>query len=258
MKYAMSGGGPGLAGHIYQQRLLAFRVLSSLAAARLPEYTGQDVIVEFAVEGRDESTAPVWDVRFRLEDERVHLRECKDTAITKPDRAIFYHRIRKELQAGTAPSQLTVGWVTDADKQQGNILYHFSGMVKLAVAEVLAVPVNRPQEVTSARTALEEAVYCLCSDSTEKDAAPPLLLEDAKDLLSRVKTERYRMQDLEDAVKLLAEGTFTAGTGETIGKYILGEFAAKILPRQRRRVTPSRIFWRQSTSELLPFRHPKL
>jgi hypothetical protein len=121
----MSGGASSLAGYIYQQRYLAFRVLSSVAAGHLPGYPAQMKIKEFTVEGRDGPTGPAWDVGFCLEDDSVHLRECKDTPITRWDRCDFYRRVRQELGAGTAASRLTVGWVTDPDKQ-GNILDHFS------------------------------------------------------------------------------------------------------------------------------------
>src|SRR5215831_12730926 len=147
----MSGGASGLTGYIYQQRYLAFQLLSSVAAGTLPGYPAQLKIKEFTVEGRGEPAAPAWDVRFLLEDNSVHLRECKDTPITRPDRAVFYQRIRKELQAGTAASRLTVGWVTDPDKQ-GNILDHFAGMAALAASQPLAVPANCLDQVRSDRT----------------------------------------------------------------------------------------------------------
>jgi hypothetical protein len=84
----MSGGASGLTCYIYQQRYLAFQVLSSVAAGTLPGYPAQLKIKEFAVEGRDAPDAPAWDVRFLLDDDSVHLRECKDTAITKTDPAV--------------------------------------------------------------------------------------------------------------------------------------------------------------------------
>jgi hypothetical protein len=232
----MSGGASGLTGYIYQQRYLAFQVLASVAAGNLPGYPAQLKIKEFAVEGRDEPDAPAWDVRFLLEDDSVHLRECKDTAITKTDRAIFYRRIRQELQAGTAASRLTVGWVTDPDKQ-GNILDHFAGMAALAASQPLAVPANCPDQVRSDRAALEEAIYCLCSPPTKDEPAPALSLNDAKDILSRLSVERHRMSDLGDAVRLLAEGVFEGGTGEAIDRYIQGEFSVTITRDKKARYT---------------------
>jgi hypothetical protein len=37
----------------------------------------------------------VWDVRFQLANSAVHLRECKDTVITREDRLRFYRRVRR-------------------------------------------------------------------------------------------------------------------------------------------------------------------
>jgi hypothetical protein len=231
----MSGGAPGLAGYIYQQRYLAFQVLSSIAAGSLPDYPGQMKIDEFAVEARDDPTGPVWDVWVRLEDGAIHLRECKDTVITRADRVAFYRRIRQEVQAGTAPSRLTVGWVTDPEKQ-GNILNHFAGMAAL-VSQPLILQVSCPEEVRSAAAALDEAIFCLCSPPTIQDTAPAMSLTDAKDVLSRLSVERHRMSDLEDVVAFLAEAVFAAGTGRVIDRYIQGEFSARICQERQARYT---------------------
>jgi hypothetical protein len=220
----MSGGAHGLTGYIYQQRYLAFQVLSSIAAGHLPGYPAPIKIKEFAIEGRAGVNGPAWDVLFLLDDDATHLRECKDTEITREDRFIFYRRIRCAVRSGIPVGRLTVGWVTDPDKQ-GNILSHLRGMVALCSGQSLTVPNSSPGQVRCPETALAEAIYCLCRPSAKDDEPPPLSLDDAKDLLGRLALELYRMEELEEAVGLLATSTFTSGTGEVIDRYITGELS---------------------------------
>jgi hypothetical protein len=221
----MSGGASGLQGYIYQQRYLTFRVLASVAGTLLDAHQLASPIRSFSVEGRGSPTAPVWDVLFVLADDSVHLRECKDTEITKEDRKIFYERARKELHTGTPASRLTIGWVTDPDKQ-GRILDHFAGMISLSQASTLTVPQQRPEEVRSAATALEEALYFLCSPAA--GTTPPCSIEDVRTILGRLAIDRHYMTDLGESVELLATGVFTTGTGAAIATFITGELSERI------------------------------
>ena len=60
----MNGGASGLSGYIYQQRYLAFQILSSEAASLLPNYSAPMKIQEFSIEGRTGEDGPAWDVRL--------------------------------------------------------------------------------------------------------------------------------------------------------------------------------------------------
>lgn len=223
----MSGGSSGLGGHIYQQRYLAFRVLSSVAVGMIQTYPSAKRITSFAIEGRVTADGPAWDVLFVLEGGAAHLRECKDTRITPEDRETFYRRIRKERAAGVPIQQLTAGWVTDPDKQ-GNLPDHFQAMAALSAGPLPAVPAAAPDQVRSGDTALEEALYYLCRPAAKASDPPPLLLAEAGDLLGRLVVDLHRMEELKEAVEQLASGTFACGTGQLLGKYITGELSSRI------------------------------
>jgi hypothetical protein len=135
----MSGGASGLGGYIFQQRYLTLKVLSSVAAQLLEDSLPQAAIKKFGLESRGSPTAPAWDARFVLHDDSVHLRECKNTDITRDDREVFYRRVRRELNQGTQVERLHVGWVTDPEKQ-GNILDHIAEMGTLCRTATLAIP----------------------------------------------------------------------------------------------------------------------
>src|SRR5438309_1323720 len=97
---------------IYQQRYVTFRILSALAVRTMSGTTSRQV-TSFSVEGSTRPGGPAWDVRLAFRDRSVDLNECKDTAITRPDRLAFYTRIRLEIASGTPVDQLFPVWVTD-------------------------------------------------------------------------------------------------------------------------------------------------
>ena len=103
--------------------------------------------------------------------------------------------------------------MTDPDKQ-GNILIHFREMGALLAETTAAVPEAPPSQVRSPANALAEAMYFLCCPSANEDETAPLSPIGATDLLSRLKLDLHRMDDLKDAVMLLAAGIFSGGTGK--------------------------------------------
>ena len=93
----MSGGACAQDGFTYQKDYMAFRILASEAKRRLIPDDIDDCIASFMVEGGPAADGPVWDVAWTLEDAAVHLRECKDTAITRNDRKTFYFRVFSKM-----------------------------------------------------------------------------------------------------------------------------------------------------------------
>ncbi|MGB2985662.1 MAG: hypothetical protein WBE26_07235, partial [Phycisphaerae bacterium] len=223
----MGNGASALTGHIYQHDYMAFCLLSSEAKRLLVE-DASGCVSSFVVEGPTTHTGPTWDICFTLEDGSVHLLECKNTAITRDDREVFYRRARKELASGTSADQLTVGWVTDADKQRTAILDHLRGAAKLAAGDVDVDLQECPNQVNSPEDALCEALYFMCGSDDSGNDLPATSVSDARELLFRLAIEQYPHRDLVESVKLLATGVFSTGTGEAIHTYIVGEFAKRI------------------------------
>ena len=151
----MSGGASGLSGYVYQQDYLAFRALASAAAKALGDGTLRP-IESFSIEGRTSADGPAWDLILCDALASVELRECKNTNITKEDREIFYKRVRKEVHSGTSPESLMIGWVTDAEKQDGNILAHLAGIGAVLDAGAHQIPDAPPARVDSAQAAVLE------------------------------------------------------------------------------------------------------
>lgn len=223
----MGNGASGLTGYIYQQAYMAFRVLGSEAKRLLVE-DASGCVKSFVVEGPNTHTGPTWDICFTLEDGSVHLLECKNTAITREDRKVFYRRARKELASGTSADQLTVGWVTDAGKQNGSILDHLRGAAKLAAGDVEVDLQECPSQVNSPEDALGEALHFLCGADDSGNDLPAVSVSDARELMSRLELEYYTHHDLVRSVELLATGVFSTGTGKAIYTYIVGELSTRI------------------------------
>src|SRR4051812_17115504 len=125
----MSGGATGLGGYVYQQDYLAYRVLASAVARALPGGVLPSLL-SFKIEGRASEMGPSWDLILDSGTAGIELLECKDTEITKPDRIVFYKRMRRQVAAGIDAETIQAGWVTDREKQ-GNILTHLVGMAGL-------------------------------------------------------------------------------------------------------------------------------
>lgn len=120
-------GAESLGGLVYQQRYVHFRVLSQLALQAIGPNAAPH-IVKFSVEGWTRENGPVWDIIFEFSDGMWELHECKDTAIAKEDRLIFYDRLRRQIAAGTPAEKIRPIWVTDPDKQTPNALKNLEGM----------------------------------------------------------------------------------------------------------------------------------
>ncbi len=224
----MSGGASGLIGYIYQQRYVAFRVLASIAMERIDGYDVSQKITDFGIESRASPEGKIWDVRLKLAKGKIQLRECKDTAITLTDRRTFYLRVRKELAAGTAAQDMSVGWVVDAGKQNSDILRHFTEMKDLARNGKLSLPTACSTRVSSARDALDEAVYYL-AHTAATDKSNPCTLADARMVLAELTLDEWRMNDLGQSVQLLAANVFASGTGQVILNYIEGTLTEQIV-----------------------------
>ncbi len=225
----MCGGGSGLGGYVYQQDYIAFRIMSSEARRILIPSDMRDCVASFNVEGQQSPDGPVWDVGWKLENETVHLRECKNTAIKREDRKKFYARIRDEIAHGTLPSQLYIGWVTDPNKQDGRILSHLESMASIAASCSEVSGNELPNSVDSGEDALREGLYFLSVNRSANSS--PIALPIARELLSRLSIDRFRADDLAASVELLAPSVFKAGVGATIRELIQGNLSTTIQRR---------------------------
>jgi hypothetical protein len=224
----MSGGVNAVKGFVYQWDYAVFRVLASEARQILISDQTEDCITSFTIEGRQTPEGPAWDVAWTLRNGDIHLRECKDAEITADDRKAFYRRVRKEIAAGTDPSRLWIGWVTDPGKQ-GRLLQYFEGMARVAQTSTEIQGNTLPERVESPNTSLQEAIYYLSNDPEGPECHVP---QDAARLsLSRLTIDRYRAKDLAKSVELLGEAVLQSGTGTTIREIIQGKVATTIQER---------------------------
>ncbi len=221
----MSGGAHALAGYVYQQDYAAFRILGSEAKRLLIPDDIEDCVASFKVEGRQTPQGPAWDVAWMLEDGTIHLRECKDTAITRNDRKTFYLRARRQIVEGTDPSHLHIGWVTDPGKQ-GDILRHLAEMARIASGAVETKGDTLPVQVDSAETALAEALYYLSHDESPHEQK--VAQDAARALLARLTIDRFRAKELAASVERIAPTIFQEGTGATIRELIQGKVSTTI------------------------------
>ncbi len=224
----MSGGATGLGGYIYQQDYLAYRVLASVVARTLDGSALQS-LQSFKIEGGVSESGPSWDLALSNNPGSIELLECKDTEITKGDRAIFYKRVRRVVASGVDAETIQVGWVTDRGKQ-GNILTHLVGMTGL-VDGIHTIPESAPTSVVSAATALGEAIYFLCHPDPfggEEEKYDPVPLASAKSLLRRLRVDPWSAPSLRDTVMHLVDKVFQAGTAESLIQYIRGHLTSEI------------------------------
>ena len=186
-------------------------------------------IVGFAVEGKGNADAPVWDVRLSYSDKTVDLHECKDTAITRDDRLAFYTRIRAEIASGTSATEVAPVWVTDPTKQSANILASIEAIPTLVQAvNVRSVAKTLPSEVRSGKSALQEAIFQLCHEPKAKAGCRPCTLSEAKAVLTRLRVDRRTLDELDRSVRLLATGVFATGTTNAIVSHITGTLTERI------------------------------
>lgn len=230
----MSGGASGISGYVYQKDYAAFRLLSSEAIRLLDNESASGCIDSFCVEGSATSDGTVWDVTWILANGQVHFRECKDTEIKSLDRIQFYRRVRKTIGAGIDPTRLTIGWVTDPEKQDG-ILKHWTGMRGLAAQANHNQSSTPPQRVDSALKSLQEAIYYLCTEADYDAGAPPLTMNQASAILARMAVDCYRAADLALAVGDLANSLFERGLGSAIRQFIQGLFDTVIQTQREAR-----------------------
>lgn len=235
----------GLAG--YQQRYVTVRVLGELGRRALAENNADPVLIEFSIEGRTSDDAPSWYVRFAFSDGNVDLHECKDTAITRPDRLAFYDRLRREVASGTAAERIRPVWVTDPGKQSKNALKYLGGIpAAVESLDLSGVKKELPDRMDSIALAIQEAVFRLCHYTGEeptkevekkKELPRPCSFEEAKTLLKRLQIERHRFDDLEQSVKLLATGLLTKGSAAAIYKFVAGVLTEQIVTTGEARFT---------------------
>ena len=161
-----------------------------------------------------------------MENKTVHLRECKNTTIKRDDRKKFYARVRDEIAHGTLPTQLYIGWVTDPNKQDTNILSHLESLASLAASSTSEGSIELPNTVENGESALFEALFFLSMDDSARSA--PIHITIAKELLSRLSIDRFRAIDLAASVELLAASVFKTGVGVTIRELIQGKLSTVI------------------------------
>ncbi len=225
----MSGGATGLGGYVYQQDYLAFRLLSAAAAGLIGDTTLQ-LVSEFTIEGKASDQGPSWDIILRVPSGVTELLECKNTAITKADRATFYKRVRAETLSGLPVLQMRIGWVTDRAKQ-GNILDYLAGMASEADRDDLVVPEAAPDAVHSPAIAVSEAFYYLCHPNPfvgDEPKTGPMPLANARALLRPLVINSWSGVALKELVENLASIVFETGTATSLLTYIRGHLTTCI------------------------------
>jgi hypothetical protein len=225
-KLPVVGGAPSISGFTYQKDYAAYCLLSSEAIRALQGASACEYIESFSIEGSPTDSGPIWDITWTSSLGNVHFRECKDTPITRQDRIDFYYRCRRALARGLDPSLVTIGWIANPGKQ-GNILSHLLSMRALKW-NAKELPSHIPNSVHTAKDAIREAVYCLCSEPESVVGAQPLTIEQTEDLLTRFAIEPLLPDDLATAVGDLAGSLFERGVGTELRKLIQGEFDVAI------------------------------
>ena len=231
----MSGGASGVGGYIYQEDYLAYRILASVVAKAIGD-NALRVIESFQIEGRMSEAGPSWDLILKNTGNEVELLECKDTAITKQDREIFYKRVRAEVHSGTNSATMRIGWVTDPEKQ-GDIITHLCGMASLINAGGHTVPNSEPTtNVGSAQTALNEALFYLSHPNPfEKNErkTQPIALAESERILRTLSVDRWTGKSLKESVLSLVESVFKSGTANALLQYITGHLTREIRDNKR-------------------------
>ena len=157
----MSGGAGAQSGFVYQNDYAALQILGSEAKRILAPDDSDGCISSFTVEGPNVLDGPVWDVAWTLKCGDIHVRECKDTAITRSDRERFYRHVRSEVAKGIDAAKLNIGWVTDPTKQDGHILEHLARMGQIDPSDIDGSDHSRPHEVDSPLAAIREGLFLL-------------------------------------------------------------------------------------------------
>jgi len=225
----MSNGADALRGYIYQADYVAYRFLASVAAKLLEGYYDQSGVIDvFRIEGRADKHGEVWDVILTKEDGSIEFLECKDTAITRSDRAVFYKRVRREFSSHMSFSEVSVGWVTDPSKQTSNMLDSLRGLACLASKNRYGLPANAPSRVISSQTAFKEALWHLCNKRGNNGSDNPLSLGQASQLLRSVVVREHRHDDLKRSVERLSTVLFEHGIGEAIRELTIGALVSEV------------------------------
>jgi len=245
----MSNGASGFRGYVYQANYAACRILCSVAVKRLTDDDLTSSIQEFTIEGRCDSEGEVWDVILKKEDGSIELLECKDAEITKEDRRIFYSRIRRELSSADDKSKVYVAWVTDPDRQSGNMLNSLRGIAELAQEGASANRAACPERVISPETGFQEALHYLCSEG--EDETPPVSLPDALLVLGSLTVDERRHEDISANVAWLSTELFESGTGQAIKNQITGELVNEVAEKGQARYTLDQFLDRLETQQLV-------
>ncbi|WLD14362.1 hypothetical protein [Planctellipticum variicoloris] len=240
-------GEESLSGLIYQQRYAHYRVLSQLAVTSAGLSGGMPELSRFVVEGREGIDGPIWDIVFEFSDGSLDLHECKDTAIAKVDRLIFYDRLRRDVATGTSAEKISPVWVTDPNKQTPNAL-GYQEAVPAAVEDLdfSTLPAELPKRVDSTEKAIQEAVWRLCHfsgdestppESEDDDTKPALTIDwprpctfaEAKALLLNLRVARHRFDDLDQSIRLLSTGVFSTGTPDSVQAFVTGVVTERVV-----------------------------
>ncbi len=240
-------GAESLGGLVYQQRYVHFRVLSQVALKTAGTTNGVPDVVRFSVEGWTDTESPVWDIIFEFSDGTLDLHECKDTAITKKDRLIFYDRLRRQIASGTPAGKIRPVWVTDPDKQTPNALKYLEGIAgTIGTVNLSQLAAESPLRMNSTADAIREAVHRLCHYAPKEEASPSdgdkaqkkpsqndwpraCTLAEAMAVLKNVRIVRQRSCELGQSIQLLSAGVFTSGTPDSVKKFVTGVLTERVV-----------------------------
>jgi hypothetical protein len=243
-------GAESLGGLIYQQRYVHFRVLSQVALKAAGATSDAPHVVKFSVEGWNGDQGPVWDIIFEFSNGTLELHECKDTAISKEDRLIFYDRLRRQIASGTPAEEIRPVWVTDPDKQTPNALKYLEGIADtIGTLDLTQLAAESPLRMNSTADAIREAVHRLCHYTPEEEASTsdgdsdpkaqkkppqrdwprPCSFAEAKAVLKNVRIVRQRFVELDQSIQLLSAGVFTSGTPDSVQKFVTGVLTERVV-----------------------------
>ncbi|HEX4129569.1 MAG TPA: hypothetical protein VHZ24_05965 [Pirellulales bacterium] len=242
-------GAESLGGLVYQQRYVHFRVLGQVALKAAGTTNGAVYVVRFSVEGWSGDAGPVWDIIFEFSDGALELHECKDTAITKEDRLIFYDRLRRQIASGTPAEKIRPVWVTDPDKQTPNALNYLEGIARtIGTVDLSQLAAESPLRMNSTADAIREAIHRLChytpedespsdgdQDAQAKPKQPkqgwprPCTFAEAMAVLKNVRIVRQRFGELDQSIHLLSAGVFTSGTPDSVQTFVTGVLTERVV-----------------------------
>ncbi|MBN8628993.1 MAG: hypothetical protein J0M17_26265, partial [Planctomycetes bacterium] len=246
----MSGGSIARGGFRYQDYYLLLRVLKTIAreveramsSGLAPSTTILgNIKTKFGIEARSGSSAAVasddetrdWDVVVE-EGKTLELVEVKSGKVSKPDRLVFWERIRREFAAPTGnSSEVHPRLVVNPDKIDD--LQRWSSLAAEAKTFKGKIPKRTPSgNVTETKDMLKEALWHLCSRSVP--GLPAMSSDIALVTLSRFAVETHKAADLDLKVTEALEMFFPGALSDLNKSFLLDWMNSRAVSHPARRM----------------------